>query len=1789
MASASPLPTRFPCWVRAVYSWGGENKHDLGFVEGDLIECLNAGDGSWWTGRLRRDKRMVGTFPSNFVKVLDASFEPKSRGVSPMPIRNGSGGMAAASTPKKAKTFRKPFQAYSRAVSPNPAAAARELEMKTRESSPSQANGSVRSTHRPTHRPSFSTGHVPSTNGSFRSNHRPTHRPSFSNDQVPYGSRAPSPAPPIRQYSRSRGPSPDQYQDYGSSPPPPAPPPHRVTYNPSAVQSPNPDEYPNGLSVSRGPSPIPPSPAPSGHTPSPLRNAMEDVMSSLQGMGISQDSPSAGRPRTSMDPWSPEAFDEVYHNASVHRHRRPRTSLGIGADVEDDETMDGEYNSYDSYEEEPPQFTKYTERMESHLRSQQRGPGPQDELFLPDETVDDPSDIPPAPPPKSLSYQPRPHTSLNSRPHSSLSRDRPGNGSVDSQGSQRRRLKNRKSAYELGREMLGRTFTIKSNATSSSSGVQSTATNSSNSTQLTSQSIMSGQSAGAFSATSAGSLARRRGLTDVSQARPTSVMELRSRNRPDTADGGRSVFERPALASKGITFHEGSRSGASSSQADWAGSVAEPGGVFGGLVAPKAKKSGFFKKIIESAKTGAASARTSIAPGQSMGPPLPQKSRLPNGVMSGPSSSAAREMGLGGGGGEWVQVRRDVNRSNSLSKNERVERVERCQMMDYPVINPVDALFESTDGDEGIDGLPVSDPTNFLAVNFAMVDKNARFINSLPAMTNPTSLAQGHVCRPYRSDAQRLRAIFTWVSEKIAWEEDFEGDIDARRVIQAKRGCAKEVAVLVMEMCTAVGLHAEVVQGYLKTPGEMLELDSAERPNHWWNAVLVDGEWRVMDCSLASPTNPKRSLYSSANSQTAEFWWFLARPTEICYSHIPLIPEQQHICPPIAPDSLLALPCACPPFFKNGLQMVDYDTSLLRIEQLELVHLQFYVAPDVECVAEVEAMSFKQDTDADLFESGDVIKKRALAQAEWVGGQKRYTVKALLPGDEGHGILKVYAGKRGLMHSIKDNPHPLAFAVPITHTGENPAYDFLIRHPTPHAQRHDLYVVQPQCARLAVNNTFVFAVRQHPSSLPGITSPNPGATSPRPTSAMSMASTSTSSVPTTSSFANSRPTFSTHYSSSNSGVSHHPSSSVPATTSTKPAKLAIQAPSGKILRLMRKSDHTASMTGPGGGEMADGGVWETIIKIGEKGVWRGLVLADRSARWCVWGEWYKDDSKLRRVPDLDSLTSSLLYAYIRTYAPSSASSSSSPSSAPHTRSSETRESKLYIPLLNVPSHHSITLRPEFLALLPRADLDADLLLTLDDLPPREHIAAALPPARTRWVLVDHNVMTGWLGQVYGGRVVGIVDHHVDERKNEVKGEEIEVEPTIITPAGSCSSLVTNFLRPEWDLLSSTSASTATTCSSSPSPPDNNINSAIDAHLATLALASILIDTTNLTATQKVTPHDSAAVSYLLSKIHSSPTLHHHRRQQEDDQQRTSSAPPEFNSTALFEAIDSAKHDISNLHLAEILEKDYKGWKESGAKLGISSVVRPLDFLRDKAAVEEEKPSSLGSARTEQQEGQPDERRQTPVEMEKYLKGPLGSFAASRDLDLYAIMTAASVPCPEEEENSNDTGTTTNTTTSQTASPNPSRGEDKPTSSATTAKPTTFQREILLLARTPPGQSAVERFVTQYSAAAELGLVDYDNDQNNDRNKGKNRSGSERERGSGSRGRDNRGDKDGGAGGGGDGAEEITSSSPHGTRAYIYTYKQLNTSASRKQVAPMLREAMADSPAQELKGQRGGDM
>ncbi|KAH7396434.1 exopolyphosphatase-like protein [Pyrenochaeta sp. MPI-SDFR-AT-0127] len=314
--------------------------------------------------------------------------------------------------------------------------------------------------------------------------------------------------------------------------------------------------------------------------------------------------------------------------------------------------------------------------------------------------------------------------------------------------------------------------------------------------------------------------------------------------------------------------------------------------------------------------------------------------------------------------------------------------------------------------------------------------------------------------------------------------------------------------------------------------------------------------------------------------------------------------------------------------------------------------------------------------------------------------------------------------------------------------------------------------------------------------------------------------------------------------------------------------------------------------------------------------------------------------------DLDSMSSSIMYAYIRSMSPPANTFS------PH-----------YIPITNIPAS-DVQLRPEYLAVLKHADIGPKDLITLDDLPSFSEIQSMLLPENTKWILVDHNTLQGQLGKIYSSRVAGAIDHHDDE--NSVPKDTGD-EPRVIEKSGSCTSLVTNFLRPAWDATSAPSTSPGTARAQ-----ENNLShdAAVTlrwhARVAQLGLASILIDTANLQDMHKTTDDDRKAAEYLEAKIMLDPQL-----------------ATKFDRVSFYKEINSAKKDIGGLKLRDILRKDYKQWDENGQKIGVSSVVKSLEFLKKKAG-DEAKEQSSGEAFLEALEG----------------------FAREGGLNTYAIMTTS---------------------------------------------------------------------------------------------------------------------------------------------------------------------------------------
>ncbi|KAK2763040.1 Exopolyphosphatase [Arachnomyces sp. PD_36] len=479
--------------------------------------------------------------------------------------------------------------------------------------------------------------------------------------------------------------------------------------------------------------------------------------------------------------------------------------------------------------------------------------------------------------------------------------------------------------------------------------------------------------------------------------------------------------------------------------------------------------------------------------------------------------------------------------------------------------------------------------------------------------------------------------------------------------------------------------------------------------------------------------------------------------------------------------------------------------------------------------------------------------------------------------------------------------------------------------------------------------------------------------------------------------------------------------------------------------------------------------------------------------------------------DLDSIISAIVYAYFSTR-----------------EYPDTGNTHQYIPVINLPDvppgKELRRLRPEFATALrlstgPAAGIKPENLVESEGAM-LENCAFTVADWRASWeantrlnegrrvpederpvmgpeiniVMVDWNVLPkippwgGLEGLTHPKTknirmtVVGCVDHHVDESyvppPSHLSGFETRV---IQTGVGSCASLVVRDLRsrglwndgpaPRADLDFFESGG-------SNASPEEEVAAIYESQVAKLALAAILIDTANMTAEDKVSEVDYAAVGFLEDKI-----------QRGIKAERACGRSDGWDRDQFYEEILHAKRtSLENLTVQEALGRDFKEWTETtvsgtsteDVKLGICSVVSPLSWLISKS-------KDSNNENIEKNDG---------ISGKEVFFNELKQFASTKDLHVVAVMTAFQSSNPDKS----------------------------------------FQRELLVWALNEKPIESLRRF--ESDATTKLGLGPWETD---------------------------------GDGNASDDGQEVNLSNSSQWRRI---WNQAVVSQSRKQVAPLLRNAIA---------------
>lgn len=155
------------------------------------------------------------------------------------------------------------------------------------------------------------------------------------------------------------------------------------------------------------------------------------------------------------------------------------------------------------------------------------------------------------------------------------------------------------------------------------------------------------------------------------------------------------------------------------------------------------------------------------------------------------------------------------------------------------------------------------------------------------------------------SDSLKVKAIYLWMTEHIRYDvyglmSGAGSYTDPDDILRHRKAVCLGYSILFDSLCAVAGIPAECVYGYVYMPwyevGDTLFLDS-----HAWNAVQIDGEWKLIDATWGAGTirqkkqRARRILYRVFRIPYKTKYRFIRRTNMKYYCTEPEVFVQDHL------------------------------------------------------------------------------------------------------------------------------------------------------------------------------------------------------------------------------------------------------------------------------------------------------------------------------------------------------------------------------------------------------------------------------------------------------------------------------------------------------------------------------------------------------------------------------------------------------------------------------------------------------------------------------------------------------------------------------------------------------------------------------------------------------------------------------------------------------------------------------------------------------------------------------
>jgi hypothetical protein len=177
---------------------------------------------------------------------------------------------------------------------------------------------------------------------------------------------------------------------------------------------------------------------------------------------------------------------------------------------------------------------------------------------------------------------------------------------------------------------------------------------------------------------------------------------------------------------------------------------------------------------------------------------------------------------------------------------------------------------------------PVAEKPRLVSSDPALID---RTVAAMPRPASIDALIQTLKAR-WHSEPDRARAAYAWVAHNIDYDVEayfsgVKGKTDAGGTFETGKSVCEGYSDLYAQIARGLGLEVQSISGWAKAYG-YVKGESFGSVNHAWNAVKVDGRWRLLDTTWGAGALVGKNF--QRNYSTA---WYDMAPQLFILQHLP--------------------------------------------------------------------------------------------------------------------------------------------------------------------------------------------------------------------------------------------------------------------------------------------------------------------------------------------------------------------------------------------------------------------------------------------------------------------------------------------------------------------------------------------------------------------------------------------------------------------------------------------------------------------------------------------------------------------------------------------------------------------------------------------------------------------------------------------------------------------------------------------------------------------------------------